>query len=118
RGYLTWVFGDRGKFEEGIAHGQEGIRLADALDHPYSLTVACWYLAHLQITRGELSDAVRLLERGLAVAREWNLTTFSVSKTGILGYVYALLGRTAEGIALMEHTIVALETMGHRLAQS
>jgi len=24
RGYLTWVFADRGKFNEGIAHGQEG----------------------------------------------------------------------------------------------
>jgi class 3 adenylate cyclase/DNA-binding SARP family transcriptional activator len=118
RGYLTWVFGDRGKFEEGIAHGQEGIRLAEALDHPHSLTVVCWYLAHLQITRGELSDAVRLLERGLAVAREWNLTPFSVGNPGSLGYVYALLGRTAEGIPLMEHALSAFETMGHRLAQS
>jgi tetratricopeptide (TPR) repeat protein len=35
-----------------------------------------------------------------------------------LGYVYALLGRTAEGIPLMEHTRIGLETMGHRLAQS
>src|SRR5712692_1465453 len=28
RGYLTWVSADQGKFKEGIAHGQEGIRLA------------------------------------------------------------------------------------------
>ncbi len=118
RGYLTWVFADRGKFEEGIAHGQEGIRLAEALDQPNSLTVVCWYLAHLQITRGELGDAVRLLERGLAVAREWNLTPFSVGNMGSLGYVYALLGRPAEGIPLMEHMLCAFETMGHRLAQS
>jgi len=118
RGYLTWVFGDRGQFEEGIAHGVEGIRLAEALDHPYSLTVVCWYLAHLKIARGELGDAVRLLERGEAVAREWNLTLFSVGNPGSLGYVYALLGRTAEGIPLMEHTLSAFGTMGHRLAQS
>jgi class 3 adenylate cyclase/tetratricopeptide (TPR) repeat protein len=35
RGYLTWCFADRGQFKEGIAHGQQGIRLAEALDHPY-----------------------------------------------------------------------------------
>jgi len=33
-----------------------------------------WYLTHLHIAKGELSDAVCLLERGLALAREWNLT--------------------------------------------
>jgi tetratricopeptide (TPR) repeat protein len=112
RGYLTWVFADRGKFEEGIAHGQEGIRLAEALDHPYSLAPVCWRLAHLQITRGELSHAVGLLERGLALSREWNLTFFSVNNTGSLGYAYALSGRIAEGIPLLVHALSASETMG------
>src|SRR6185369_8445003 len=32
RAYLTTVFAGQGKFEEGIAHGQERIRLAEALD--------------------------------------------------------------------------------------
>ena len=61
------MFAGQGNFKEGIAHGEEGIRLAEALDHPYSLAFAFWYLAHLQITRGEFSHAVRLLERGLAL---------------------------------------------------
>jgi tetratricopeptide (TPR) repeat protein len=112
RCHLTWVFADRGKFKEGIAHGQEGLRLAEALDHPYSLAYACWILAYLQITRGELSHAVGLLERGLALSREWNLTYFSVMHTAGLGYAYALSGRIAEGIPLLEHTLSASETMG------
>ena len=37
RFYLTWIALSRGKFEEGIAHVEEGIRLAETLDHPYSL---------------------------------------------------------------------------------
>jgi class 3 adenylate cyclase/tetratricopeptide (TPR) repeat protein len=52
RGWLTWIFADRGKFEEGVAHGQEGIRLAEALDHPYDLAWVCWALAYLQIQQG------------------------------------------------------------------
>ena len=111
-GNLTGVFADRGQFEKGIAHGQEGIRLAEALDHPYSLAFVCWRLAYLQITRGDLSHAVGLLERGLELSREWNLTYFSVQHTGSLGYVYALSGRIAEGIPLLEHALSATETMG------
>ena len=86
------MFADQGKFEEGIAHGQEGIRLAEALDHPYSLAVVCWALAYLQITRGELSHAVGLLERGLALSREWNLTFFSVQQHGAPGLRLRALG--------------------------
>jgi len=112
RSYLAWVFADQGKFNEGIVHGQEGLRLAEALDHPYSLAFACWCLAYLQITRGELSHAVRLLERGVALSREWNLTFFSAMSTGGLGHAYALSGRIAEGIPLLEHALSATETMG------
>jgi len=110
--YSTWVFADRGKFKEGIVHGQEGIHLAEALDHPYSLANMCWVLAYLRVMRGELSPAVRLLERGVAVSREWNLTFLSVAHTGSLGYAYALSGRIAEGIPLLEHAVSASESMG------
>ena len=34
RCFLTWIFADQGQFTEGIVHGQEGIHLAEALDHP------------------------------------------------------------------------------------
>jgi class 3 adenylate cyclase/tetratricopeptide (TPR) repeat protein len=117
RGYLTWIFADRGKFMEGIARGQEGIRLAEALDHPFSLVFVCWALAYLYIARGELSHAVRLLERGVALSREWNLTIFSVQTTGILGHAYALSGRIAEGIPLLERALSAFEAMGYVVLQ-
>jgi tetratricopeptide (TPR) repeat protein len=115
--YLTWVFADRGKFEEGIVHGQEAIRLAEALDHPFSLAFGCLILAYLQTTRGELTHAVRVLERGLALAREWNLTFFSVNHTGILGYAYVLSGQIAEGIPLLERALSAIESMGYGSVQ-
>jgi class 3 adenylate cyclase/tetratricopeptide (TPR) repeat protein len=118
RVHLIWIFADQGKFKEGIAYGQEGIRLAEALDNPYSLAYVCWILAYLQITRGGLSHAVGLLERGLALSREWNLTLFSVIHTGILGYAYALSGRIAEGIPLLEHALSAIEAMGIGSVQS
>jgi tetratricopeptide (TPR) repeat protein len=117
RFFLDWLFADLGKFEEGIAHGQEGIRLAEALDHPYSLAAMCSALAYLHIARGELGHGVRLLERGVALSHEWNLTFLSAQNTGILGYAHALSGRTAEGIPLLEHALGAAETMGFGASQ-
>jgi tetratricopeptide (TPR) repeat protein len=112
RCYMTWVFADRGEFEEATAHAHDGIRLAEALDHPCSLRFACWVLAYLHISRGEFSPAVRLLERALALAREWNLTFASAQDTGSLGHACALSGRVAEGIPLLEHALSASESMG------
>ena len=118
RDHLTWVLAERGEFIEGITHGQEALRLAEAFDDPYSLAFACWRLAHLQIIRGDLSHAVGLLERGVALSREWNLTLFSVGNTGSLGYVFALSGRAAEGIPMLEHAVSAVEAMGLGAYQS
>jgi transcriptional regulator with AAA-type ATPase domain/tetratricopeptide (TPR) repeat protein len=118
RVYLTWIFADQGRFREGIVRGQEGMRLAETLDHPYSLAAVCWILAYLQIARGDLSHAVRLLERGATVSHEWNVTLLSVLNTGRLGYAYVLLGRTAEGIPLLEQALSAIGTMGFGEFQS
>jgi len=90
RVHLTWISADQGRFAEGVVYGQDGIRLAEALDHPYSLAHACRILGYLQTTRGALIPAVGLFERGVALSREWNLTIFSVLHTGSLGHAYAV----------------------------
>src|SRR5258705_12818088 len=41
RGFLGWVLAERGKFEEGIIHGREALRLAEALHPPYSVANVC-----------------------------------------------------------------------------
>ncbi|MGX0966934.1 class 3 adenylate cyclase [Bradyrhizobium japonicum] len=117
-GFLARIYADQGKFARGIAHGEEGIRLAEAVDHPYSLGIVSWCFADLLASRGELSRAVVVLERGLAVAREWNLPFLVAGNSGSLGHAYSLLGRTAEGLPLMELALGAFEKMGHRFAQA
>jgi hypothetical protein len=85
RSYLAIIFADRGTFEQGIVHGQEGIRVAEALDHPYSLAAACWALAYLQITGGHFRHAVHVRERGLALSRNWDLSLSVARQMGRLG---------------------------------
>ena len=111
--FLTLIFAWQGRFEEGIVHGEEGIRLAQALDDPNCVANACLCLANLEITRGEFSRAFGLLERVEATSWEWNLTVYSEQSTARRGYAYALLGRTAEGIPLLEQALSASEAMRH-----
>src|SRR5215470_10601875 len=110
RFFLPWVLADLGKFNEGIVHAREGIRLAMTLDHPYSLACAYWTLAYLQIVRGELSDAIEPLQQGRVLGQEWNLAGLSAMCTGNLGYAFALSGRISEGISLLEHAVSAIDT--------
>jgi hypothetical protein len=52
----------------------------------------------------EHRDSSALLERGVAVSREWNLIVFSVANTARLGYAIALSGQIAEDIPVLERT--------------
>ena len=116
RGYLTVVFAGQGKFEEALSHGQEGVRLAESLHLSYDLASVYISLAGIEIARGDLSRAICLLERGRPSNREWN-PILSDNYTARQGYAYALSGRTAEGIPLLEQALRASEAMGYGLMQ-
>ncbi len=112
RAWLAWSLAERGEFDEGIAYGQEGVSMGVAVEEPYSLIIACLGLAMLYGVKGDLNHAIRLLERGRALAQEWNVTLLSPRVTGSLGYAYASSGRVAEGLALLERALKAIESMG------
>src|SRR3990172_10084961 len=48
RAYFARTLADQGGFDEGDAHGQEAIRIGEAVDHPYSLIFACLGLADVK----------------------------------------------------------------------
>jgi tetratricopeptide (TPR) repeat protein len=91
-----------GAFEEASAHGREAVRIAEALDHPYSLIVACWGPAHVHRIRGEYRLAIPHLVRALALCRDWHIPTLLPITAGWLGALYPLAGQVAEGLSLLE----------------
>jgi class 3 adenylate cyclase/tetratricopeptide (TPR) repeat protein len=112
RAYLARIFAEWGVFHEGGAHGQEAIRIAEALDHPFSLIFACLGLAYLNSVRGELNEAARLLERAIAQCREWNITFWTPIVMASLGYAYAWSGRIGEGVSWLQQALTAYESTG------
>jgi tetratricopeptide (TPR) repeat protein len=101
RGWLAWARAERGAFDEGIVYGEDGLRLAEALDHPYSWIAASLGPAQLHRLRGQIGHAVRLLEHALALCRDWNILVLSGTTAGFLGFAYVLSGRIADGLPLL-----------------
>jgi class 3 adenylate cyclase/tetratricopeptide (TPR) repeat protein len=118
RSYLARTLAERGVFDEGVAHGHEAIRMAEALDHPFSIVFASLSLAYVNSVRGDLSQAARLLERALAQCRDWNITLYTPIAMASLGHVYAWSGRLGEGISWLQQGLAAFESAGIGLFQS
>ncbi len=112
RAWLTRALAERGAFAHGLAYGQDAIRLAEALGHAGSLGMATWLLGYLHGLKGDFSQAVRLLERGLAVSREAHILNLSVHNAGVLGDVLVRSGRVAEGLDLLRWAQEAREPFG------
>ncbi len=118
RWLLASTLAERGRFDEGMAIGEAGMRIADEVRHPYSMILACWGLALLFVLKGEPSHASAQLERALALCRDWNVPVLSPVTGGFLGYVQVLSGRVAEGLATLRQRIVEHEAGGLALFHS
>ena len=112
RCYLTMLLAERGAFDDGRVTGAEGVRLAEALDHPYSRIMASWGLAYLHETKGELAAGIDLLTRAAALAREWTIAMLAPLVSALLGFLRAQSGEVEEGLSLMREARRAMEDMG------
>ncbi len=112
RVWLVLCLSELGDFAEGIAVGEEGLRMAEAADHPLSLTSAYAALGRLYLGRGDLASAVPALEHGLELSNTWHIGLWEPVLRSRLGYAYALGGRLAEGLPLLEQAIEQEVSMG------
>ncbi len=109
RSWLAMVCADSGEFDRGLRYGEEAVRLAEAIDEPYSLALACRQLGYLYASRGDFGDAAHLLERGLALAHDYRITIMIPVAKAVLGLVYIVSGRTCEGLALLDQSLTLYE---------
>src|SRR5262249_41653713 len=105
RAFLARALAELGVFDEGRDHGQEAVRLAEALDHPFSLIWACLNLGRLEGLRGEFIRAIILLERAVALSQEWNIAYLTPIALAALGHVYAWSGRVEEGVSRLQQSL-------------
>ncbi len=53
RTYLSWSLAELGAFAEGTARGEEGVRIAETMDHPFSLIWAYSGIGKLYLDQGD-----------------------------------------------------------------
>jgi predicted ATPase/class 3 adenylate cyclase len=106
RGYLAATLAELGEFDEGLGHGLEALRLAEAMDHPFSLAIACTGLASFLCLRGDAESARPLVERHLATAQAWDLGLSLPVGQIHLGRVHVLSGQIPEAVRLLERALV------------
>jgi tetratricopeptide (TPR) repeat protein len=102
-------------FAEGRVLGEEGLRIAEEVDHPGSFMLASWGIGLLSFRQGNLRRALPLLERAVGICQDTDLPVYFPQMAAALGAAYTLGGRIADAIPLlteaMEQTI-AMEMGG------
>ena len=116
RDILSRCLAEVGAFTEGLAHGEASLRIAEAVDHPLSLSQACYGLGYVSLHNGALPQAIVWLERGLEVCRVWDMPVVLSLSAAALGYAYVLTGRLSDALPLLEQGVAteAMENMRGR----
>jgi tetratricopeptide (TPR) repeat protein len=87
------------------------LRLAEAMEHPFSLAVAAFGVGQLSLRQGDLSQAIAVFERDLAVCQSHDLRGWLPTLAARVGYAYALAGRLPEALTLLEQAVGQCEVM-------
>jgi class 3 adenylate cyclase/tetratricopeptide (TPR) repeat protein len=105
RAYLDWCHAELGTFAEGRVLGEEGLRIAETVEHPLSLMVAAWGIGLLFLRQGALHRTLPLLERAVDICRDADLPSYFPVIAASLGAAYTLGGRVADAVSLLTQAI-------------
>jgi class 3 adenylate cyclase/tetratricopeptide (TPR) repeat protein len=116
RGFVVWCLIELGDFAAGRSVTEDAVRLAAALEQPYIVTALWLFIGALNRRQGVLQTAILTLERSLIVCQSANITRFFPVIASCLGATYALAGRVAEALPLLDQVLERLAS-GNRVFQ-
>jgi tetratricopeptide (TPR) repeat protein len=105
RAHLAWCHAEGGTFAEGRALGDEGVRIAEVVQHPPSLMTALWGMGLLCLRQGDLPRALSLLTRSLGLCQEADIPVDFSKIAAALGAAYTLAGRLADAVPLLTQAL-------------
>ena len=111
RMWLAATLADVGQFEEAIDCVGTGLAIAEQADHPWSMAGSYMTMGFVHLSRGDLDLATPVLDRGIAFAREMDLTAWLPMLLCERGLVEARAGRVGEGVLLLEEGVGRGETL-------
>jgi tetratricopeptide (TPR) repeat protein len=105
RAYLAWCHADLGTFTEGRAFGEEGLRIAEVVDHPASLMWTSCAVGLLALRQGDLPRALLRLERAVGLCQDADLPVYFPWTAAHLAAAYTLGGRIADAVPLLTQAL-------------
>jgi tetratricopeptide (TPR) repeat protein len=112
RVHLAQCHAELGTFAEGSPLGDDGLRIAEAVDHPGSLMLAYYGTGLLSLRQGDLPRALPRLERAVGLCQDADLPLWFPWMAGALGAAYTLGGRVADAVPLLTQAIEQTTAMG------
>jgi class 3 adenylate cyclase/tetratricopeptide (TPR) repeat protein len=110
------VLAELGEFAEALAAGEEGLRIAQTANHPYSEVFARWGLGYAHLRRGDFTQATQVLEPGVALCRVTEIRFGLPNVAAALGFAYLWSGRAADAVPLLEEAVetsTAMRMLAH-----
>jgi tetratricopeptide (TPR) repeat protein len=108
--FMAWAYAEMGDFSEASAVGAQALRIAEAVEHPFSCGYAHLGLGVLSLRKGDFAAALQSFEHAMAA------DGFADSPVGYayvgfhLGYALTLSGQPTEGIEIIEQTVRLAES--------
>jgi transcriptional regulator with AAA-type ATPase domain/tetratricopeptide (TPR) repeat protein len=120
RAWLVWCLAEQGEFDAAVPRGEEAVRIAEAINHPYSRLAAYFGVGGLHLRRGEVDRAITILEPALELCRTWDtqLRLWFMGVAPSLAHAYTLVGRVSEAIPLLERAMEQAAAVGSMFAHS
>jgi tetratricopeptide (TPR) repeat protein len=118
RNWVVQSLAQTGVFNEGINFAQEGIQIAEKANHPYSLAYINCSFGFLLVLKGDLNQAVKVLQHCQKFCQDANIRVLFPQITSYLGFAYALSGRTDEALPLLQQAESETLSIGRISGQS
>jgi class 3 adenylate cyclase/tetratricopeptide (TPR) repeat protein len=102
---LVLSLAELGDVADGIAKGEEVVRIAETIGQPFTLVNAYLMLSHIYILKGELEKATLPAERSLDICRSAEIVSEVSRAAAHVGYAYLHSGRIADALTLLEQAV-------------
>jgi class 3 adenylate cyclase/tetratricopeptide (TPR) repeat protein len=118
RAWLTCCHAQLGEFAEGMPVAEQGLRIAETVDHPSSRALAYLGLGVLHLLKGDALRAIAVLEPGFQLCEALTLGVWLPEIASALGAAYVLQGRAVAALPLLERAVELTSSRGDMRGQS
>jgi class 3 adenylate cyclase/tetratricopeptide (TPR) repeat protein len=110
RSHLVWSLAELGHFAEAEAAAREGLAIAEAAQHAYTLAHAHLGLGGVLVRQGRFAEAIPVLEGGLSASGRAPLLYAPLAAD--LGLALAHTDRVADGLAMAGEGVARARALG------